>query len=51
MTGTAKTEEDEFNEIYNMNVIVIPTNEPLIRIDAPDYIYATAEQKYKGLTR
>lgn len=49
MTGTAKTEEEEFNEIYNMDVIVIPTNKPLVRIDASDYIYATAEQKYNAL--
>ena len=49
MTGTAKTEEEEFNEIYNMNVIVIPTNEPVIREDAPDYIYATMEQKINAL--
>ncbi|MDY0276931.1 MAG: preprotein translocase subunit SecA [Acholeplasma sp.] len=49
MTGTAKTEEDEFNEIYNMNVIVIPTNEPVIRDDASDYIYATSEQKFNSL--
>ncbi|MCR1808955.1 preprotein translocase subunit SecA [Haploplasma modicum] len=49
MTGTAKTEEEEFNEIYNMDVIVIPTNEPVIRIDAPDFIYATAEAKYNAL--
>ncbi|HHW79354.1 MAG TPA: preprotein translocase subunit SecA [Acholeplasmataceae bacterium] len=49
MTGTAKTEEEEFNEIYNMDVIVIPTNEPMIREDAPDYIYATLEQKFSAL--
>lgn len=49
MTGTAKTEEEEFNEIYNMDVIEIPTNEPLIRIDAHDFIYATAEQKFNSL--
>ncbi|VEU80513.1 preprotein translocase subunit SecA [Haploplasma axanthum] len=49
MTGTAKTEEEEFNEIYNMNVIVIPTNEPVIRVDASDYMYSTMEQKFKAL--
>ncbi|HHT55559.1 MAG TPA: preprotein translocase subunit SecA [Acholeplasma sp.] len=49
MTGTAKTEEEEFNEIYNMDVIEIPTNEPVIRIDAPDYLYASAEAKFKAL--
>ena len=49
MTGTAKTEEEEFNEIYNMDVVVIPTNEPLARIDASDYIYATANQKFNAL--
>lgn len=49
MTGTAKTEEEEFNEIYNMDVTVIPTNEPMIREDAPDFIYSTADQKFKAL--
>ena len=49
MTGTAKTEEEEFNEIYNMDVIVIPTNEPVIRVDAPDYLYASSEDKFKAL--
>ncbi|HKL95042.1 MAG TPA: preprotein translocase subunit SecA [Haploplasma sp.] len=49
MTGTAKTEEEEFNEIYNMDVIVVPTNRPLVREDASDYIYATAEQKFNAL--
>ena len=49
MTGTAKTEEEEFNEIYNMDVIVIPTNEPVIREDAIDYLYANADAKFKAL--
>jgi len=49
MTGTAKTEEEEFNEIYNMDVIEIPTNEPVIREDAPDYLYASSEAKFKAL--
>ncbi|MDN6161149.1 MAG: preprotein translocase subunit SecA [Atopostipes sp.] len=46
MTGTAKTEEEEFTEIYNMNVIVIPTNEPMIRDDKDDLIYPTLESKF-----
>ncbi|MFO7969246.1 MAG: preprotein translocase subunit SecA [Bacillota bacterium] len=49
MTGTAKTEEEEFREIYNMDVIEIPTNEPVIRIDDNDLIFASMEAKYKAL--
>ncbi len=49
MTGTAKTEEEEFRNIYNMYVIEIPTNRPVIRIDAPDLVYATKEAKYKAI--
>ena len=49
MTGTAKTEEEEFRNIYNMYVIEIPTNMPVIRVDAPDIVYATKEAKYKAI--
>ena len=49
MTGTAKTEEEEFRNIYNMYVIEIPTNMPVIRVDAADLIYATKEEKYKAI--
>ena len=49
MTGTAKTEEEEFEKIYNMRVIVIPTNRPVIRIDDLDRIYASHEDKLRGL--
>jgi len=49
MTGTAKTEEEEFKNIYNMLVYQIPTNEPVIRIDDSDVIYATMQDKYKAL--
>src|SRR5690606_19554244 len=49
MTGTAKTEEPEFIEIYNMQVIEIPTNKPIIREDAPDYFFVTKEQKLNAL--
>ncbi|XFA99684.1 preprotein translocase subunit SecA [Candidatus Izemoplasma sp. B36] len=49
MTGTAKTEEEEFRNIYNMNVIEIPTNEPVIRIDDNDLIFASMEAKYVAL--
>lgn len=49
MTGTAKTEEEEFQNIYNMLVIEIPTNEPVIRIDDNDLIYATMKAKYHAL--
>ena len=49
MTGTAKTEEEEFRNIYNMYVIQIPTNKPIIRKDYSDLIFATAEGKYKAI--
>ena len=49
MTGTAKTEEEEFREIYNMYVVEIPTNRPVIREDAPDYLFLTAEAKWNAL--
>ena len=49
MTGTAKTEEEEFRNIYNMYVIEIPTNLPVIRIDAADLIYSTKDEKYKAI--
>lgn len=49
MTGTAKTEEEEFRKIYNMRVICIPTNKPVIRVDAVDYIYAHKGPKLKAL--
>ena len=49
MTGTAKTEEEEFRDIYNMYVIVIPTNKPVIRKDYGDLLFATKEGKYKAI--
>lgn len=49
MTGTAKTEEEEFVKIYNMRVIAIPTNKPIIREDKPDYVFATLNAKFKSL--
>ena len=49
MTGTAKTEEEEFRDIYNMYVIQIPTNKPVARKDFGDLIYATKEGKYKAI--
>ncbi len=49
MTGTAKTEEEEFRNIYNMYVIEIPTNRAIARFDAPDLVYATKEAKYKAI--
>lgn len=48
MTGTAKTEEQEFQKIYNLSVVVIPTNKPMIRVDYPDVIYKTKLAKYKA---
>jgi len=49
MTGTAKTEEEEFREIYNMYVIEIPTNKPVIREDMADLIFATKKDKYAAV--
>ncbi len=46
MTGTAKTEEDEFQDIYHMDVVEIPTNKPVIRVDNPDEIYKTEAEKF-----
>ena len=49
MTGTAATEEEEFIKIYGMDVVVIPTNKPMIREDRPDLIFATEKQKFKAV--
>lgn len=49
MTGTAKTEEEEFREVYNMRIIPIPTNKPVARIDHPDLLYPTLESKFKAV--
>ena len=49
MTGTAKTEEEEFTEIYNMQVVVIPTNKPVIRDDMEDVVYTTQKAKFKAI--
>lgn len=49
MTGTAKTEEDEFEEIYNLEVVVIPTNKPLDRDHKPDVIFKTKKAKYNAI--
>jgi len=49
MTGTAKTEEQEIRKIYGMDVVVVPTNLPMIRKDQPDVIYKTEEQKFRAI--
>src|SRR5690625_2060091 len=49
MTGTAKTEEEEFRNIYNMDVVAISTNKPIIRDDRPDMIYKTIEGKFRAV--
>ena len=51
MTGTAKTEEEEFREIYNMNVIAIPTNRPVQRIDGHDLIYPSLRSKFRAVVQ
>ena len=49
MTGTAKTEQEEFREIYNMEVISVPTNKPVIRVDSPDVLYPTLDAKFNAV--
>src|SRR6266542_981590 len=49
MTGTAETEAPEFNKIYNLDVIVVPTNRPLTRIEEPDLVYRTEREKYEAI--
>ncbi|MSR12918.1 MAG: preprotein translocase subunit SecA, partial [Gammaproteobacteria bacterium] len=51
MTGTADTEAFEFSQIYGLNVVVIPTNKPMIRDDANDLIYLTMEEKFEAIVR
>lgn len=51
MTGTAKTEEDEFREIYNMDVVEIPTNKPVVRQDFADSVYKNEEAKFRAVVR
>ena len=51
MTGTAKTEETEFNKIYKLDVVQIPTNKPVIRMDYPDIIYANEKAKFAGIAQ
>ncbi|WP_377887705.1 preprotein translocase subunit SecA [Alkalihalobacillus sp. R86527] len=51
MTGTAKTEEEEFRNIYNMNVIAIPTNKPIARVDYPDLVYKSMNGKFQALSK
>jgi len=50
MTGTAKTEEPEFVKVYGLEVVSIPTNKPVRRIDHPDVVWKTAEQKFRAVT-
>ena len=51
MTGTAKTEEEEFRKIYGLDVVVIPTNKPMIRADLPDAVYKTAKGKADAIIK
>lgn len=51
MTGTAKTEEDEFQKIYGLSVLVIPTNKPMIRTDESDVVYKTKLAKYRAVVK
>ena len=49
MTGTASTEEEEFREIYKLDIVEVPTNRPIARIDMPDVVYATQKAKFKAI--
>ena len=49
MTGTAKTEEEEFQRIYNLDVVLVPTYRPIVRQDLPDFVYRTPENKFKAV--
>jgi preprotein translocase subunit SecA len=51
MTGTAETEAAEFQKIYNLDVVVIPTNRPLIRLENPDVVYRTEEEKFRNAAK
>ena len=51
MTGTAMTEEEEFGQIYNLDIVEIPTNKPLIRKDQPDYVFKTKAGKYRAIVQ
>src|SRR4029077_11602364 len=51
MTGTAKTEEGEFRKIYGMDVVIVPTNRPMVRKDYSDIIYKTEEMKFRGIVQ
>ncbi|MCD6114901.1 preprotein translocase subunit SecA [bacterium] len=49
MTGTAATSAEEFDKVYGLEVVVVPTNKPMIRVDLPDVIYKTEKEKYKAV--
>ena len=51
MTGTAKTEEDELRKVYALDVVTVPTNKPMVRVDYPDIIYKTQEAKMRGIAQ
>ena len=51
MTGTAMTESEEFYDIYNLNVVSMPTNKPMLRKDFNDQIFRTEKEKYDAITR
>ena len=51
MTGTAMTEEDEFSSIYDLDIVEIPTNKPVVRVDYPDVVYKTKAGKYRAIVK
>ena len=50
-TGTAETEAAEFQKIYNLDVTVVPTNQPMIRKENPDLVYRTSEEKFRNAAK
>ncbi len=51
MTGTAQTSAEEFDKVYGLNVVTIPTNKPIVRRDVPDVVYKTTDAKYKAIAK
>ena len=49
MTGTAETEAAEFEKIYKLEIVVIPTNKPMLRLENPDVVFRTEKEKYKAV--
>ena len=51
MTGFGRTSAEEFDKVYGLNVVTIPTNKPIVRRDVPDVVYKTTDAKYKAIAK